>query len=176
MELQLEPQPQSRESKSGVSRKLLTGALAGVAGTVAMSAFMAAAYRAGALGEPPPKKLVRRTINRLGFGTPKPVPLGVATAIAHLGFGASMGALFGVLPRASRRVPLLPESSSARGALFGLAVWATSYAGWIPKLGLMPSPEDDRPGRPTSMVLAHLIYGAVLGRAFRSLPTEGARS
>ncbi len=168
-------EPESNgNSRSEVPRKLLTGALAGVAGTVVMSAFMAAAQRAGALGEPPPKKLVRRTINRLGFGTPKPVPLGVATAIAHLGFGASMGALFGVLPRASRE-PLLPDSPAARGALFGLAVWATSYAGWIPKLGLMPSPENDRPGRPTSMVLAHLIYGAVLGRAFRSLPTEGAR-
>lgn len=72
----MEPEPKS-ESRSEAARKLLTGALAGVAGTVVMSAFMAAAHRAGALGEPPPKKLVRRTINRLGFGTPKRVSLGL---------------------------------------------------------------------------------------------------
>ena len=123
---------------------MIAGAAAGVAGTVVMSAFMAAAHRAGALGEPPPKKLVRRTINRLGFGTPSPVPLGVATVLAHLGFGASMGALFGALPSSSS-IPVLRSVASSpvsRGALFGFAVWATSYAGWIPKLGLMPPPQS----------------------------------
>ena len=67
-------------------------------------------------------------------------------------------------------------------ALFGIAVWAVSYAGWVPKLGLMQPPSRDRPGRPTAMILAHLVYGATLG-ALRSgmesktapLPEQGRR-
>ena len=32
---------------------------------------------------------------------------------------------------------------------------------------LMPMPQDDRPGRPTSMVIAHWVYGASLAAAAR---------
>ena len=43
------------------------------------------------------------------------------------------------------------------------SVWIASYVGWVPAAGLMPRPSRDRPGRPTSMVLAHWIFGGTLG-------------
>src|SRR5687768_3494177 len=67
--------------------------------------------------------------------------------VLHLGFGAAAGAL---------RAALAPRSS---GVAFGLGVWAASYAGWAPALGLMPPPTRDRPGRPATMIIAHVIYG-----------------
>lgn len=119
-----------------------------------MSATMGLAQAGGLLGEPPPRKLTRRLWRRVGR-TPSRRTLNVTTTLAHLGFGAGAGVLYALLPPAVRSAP--------RGALFGLGIWATSYAGWIPALGLMKRPKRDRPGRPTSMVLSHLVYGAVLG-------------
>ncbi|MFO0618822.1 MAG: hypothetical protein U0414_39900 [Polyangiaceae bacterium] len=83
----------------------------------------------------------------------------VATLVAHLGFGAGLGALYAVL-RKHRLVPRHP----ATGAAFGALVWLSSYAGWVPKLGIMPPPSKDRPFRPSVMLLAHLVYGASLER------------
>lgn len=73
-----------------------------------------------------------------------------------------MGSVFALLP-ASRQTTL-------GGASFGLAVWASNYAGWLPKAGLMPKPRHDRPGRPTSMIAAHVAYGATLAAVYRQLP------
>jgi hypothetical protein len=84
---------------------------------------------------------------------------GVVAAIAHLGFGMGAGALFGMLH--SKRSGVL--RAALTGAGFGTAVWATSYYGWVPALGLMREPHDDRPFRPTAMVAGHIVYGSVLG-------------
>ena len=46
---------------------------------------------------------------------------------------------------------------------FGLGVWAVSYLGWIPALGLLPPPYRDNPRRAWTTLTAHLVYGAVLG-------------
>lgn len=89
--------------------------------------------------------------------------LDVATTVMHFGYGAGCGAVFGLAaPRFQTR--------GARGLVglgFGAAVWAASYAAWIPALGLMPTPPKDQPLRPTVMVLAHLIFGALLGLGYR---------
>ena len=60
------------------------------------------------------------------------------------------------------------------GAVYGLGVWAVSYKGWIPALGILPPPERDRPGRPVIMVAAHVVYGLVLGALVRAPETLGA--
>ena len=142
--------------------RLLAGATAGLAATATMTGALALAKAAGLLGEPPPHKLTRKILAVVG---PRPKRGGlahhVATLAAHVGYGVAMGMIYGLLPRRVSRVPA--------GAAFGLAVWAGSYMGWIPKLGLMPPPSRDRPGRPTAMILAHLVYGATLGGARRRL-------
>lgn len=152
------------QAKHERSASVARGAAAGIFGTITMSALMALAKKSGALGEPPPRKLVRRTLNRLlplNFDRRK-TQVDVASWAAHLGFGAAMGGLFALLARGRR--PSLPA-----GVLFGLGVWTVSYVGVIPKLGLMAPPKDDRPGRPTAMVLAHVVYGGTLAAALRAL-------
>lgn len=139
----------------------LEGAAAGVVGTLTMSSLMALARTTGILGEPPPMKLTRRLARYVGLPEPEGAELVAASALAHLGFGALTGILFGALPLRQRRAPLA-------GAAFGLGVWALSYAGWIPRLALMRPPSRDRPGRPTAMAAAHVVYGMTMSAVLRS--------
>jgi uncharacterized membrane protein YagU involved in acid resistance len=134
------------------------GALSGALATAAMSLFMAAARRAHWLGTPPPKKLTDRLLRRMGLPA-RSHHRWAMTAVNHLVFGAMAGMPFAFL---SRRL----ESEAARlaaGGLYGVAVWAAMYQGVLPALGVMPEPRSDRPGRPMSMAIAHLIYGGALG-------------
>jgi hypothetical protein len=135
------------------------GALDGIAATIAMSGGMWAAARAGWLGRPPPEAIVDRALGAAGA---RDVPREASRALAgaaHLGFGAAAGAIFAAARRRSRP----PAVAALEGALFGALVWTVSYAGWVPALGILPSPQRDREGRPTAMFLSHLVFGATLG-------------
>jgi putative membrane protein len=43
----------------------------------------------------------------------------------------------------------------------GSLVWAGSYLGWLPALGLRQSATRDYPSRNIQMIAAHLVWGAV---------------
>ena len=133
-------------------------ATAGAIATVAMSTVMVAGDRSGLMGEQPPTLVSRHALRKLGIGKPRQDGPRLAP-LAHLGFGAAGGTLFGL---SRRLVPDLPRY--LHGVLFGLGVWAVSYKGWIPALRILPPPERDRPGRPVVMVAAHVVYGLVLAR------------
>jgi hypothetical protein len=131
-----------------------------------MSAVMVAGDRGGLMGEPPPTLIARTTLRKAGVDRPSEAA-GILAPLAHLGFGTAAGAAFGILARSVPRVP-----SRLLGVVFGLAIWAVSYKGWIPALGILPPPEDDRPGRPAVMIAAHVIYGLVLGSLVGVGPPE----
>lgn len=137
-------------------RLAAAGAASGVVATFPMTAVMLAAQRLGALGRFPPTRIASAGLDAAGaHGSPRPVRRAAGAAL-HLAVGAALGALYAWgSARLGRRGPLA-------GAAFGTAVWAGSYAGWIPALGILPPPHQDRPGRPASMILAHWVYGAAL--------------
>lgn len=118
---------------------------------------MLGARRAGLMGKMPPAQIVEKSLDDLGVRRSKWQDQ-VMAGVAHLGFGMASGALFGVL---DRRLEL--KSRVTGGMAFGTLVYALSYFGWVPALGFLPQPPRDRPGRPTSMFLSHLVYGATLG-------------
>jgi NAD(P)-dependent dehydrogenase (short-subunit alcohol dehydrogenase family) len=126
-----------------------------------MSLVMLAGKRLGVLGEPPPRRITRRLTGALGPLRPRGRALDLAALGAHFAFGASMGLVYGLLPKRAQ--------NPAGGGLYGLAVWATNYAGWLPQFGLMPEPSRDRRGRPTAMIVAHWVFGRALTRAYRAL-------
>lgn len=144
--------------------RLLSGAAAGVAATAAISLFMLGAKKLGALGEPPPRRIVRRLLSPLGPLAPRGKALDATALVAHFAFGASVGTLFAALPARAR--------SQGGGTLFGAGVWAANYAGFLPQAGLMPPARRDRPARPASMLAAHLVYGAALAAVHRQLWSE----
>lgn len=143
----------SSSMRSRLENVLLGGA-AGIAATAAMSLVMLAGKRIGALGEPPPRRLTRRLLAPLGAIAPSGSRLYAAALGAHFGFGAAMGGVWGFLPERLQ--------TNSCGLVFGFGVWATNYAGWLPAVGLMPPPSKDRLGRPTTMLVAHLVYGGAL--------------
>ncbi len=138
------------------STTLIDGIRDGAIATAAMSAVMLAGDRAGLMPEPPPTTITRDALEEVGVD--RPALIAVAAPAAHLAFGALGGALYVALRR------VLPGPGWLLGILFGLSVWAVSYKGWIPGLGILPPPEHDRPGRPAVMIAAHVVYGIVLGR------------
>jgi hypothetical protein len=139
-------------------RTLLRGALAGLAATAAMSAVMFAARKAGVMGKMPPERITEAGLHTLGIRTSERAE-NMVSSLAHMGYGAGGGALFAAIDGDRR----LPAPGPIAGAIFGFAAWVVSYAGWIPAFGIMPPPQRDRRRRPAAMILAHLVYGSMLG-------------
>ncbi len=131
---------------------VVRGALAGVVATGAMSALMLALRRQ--VGEQPPDAIVEHAARGVG-ATPTEREADAAANLLHLAFGAGIGGAYALLPRVGPPV--------ARGVVTALGVYAVSYQGWIPALGILPPATQDRPGRPAVMAAAHVVYGAVLG-------------
>ena len=152
------------------TRAVLTGAGAGVAATVVMTGVMLGLQRAGLLGRMPPRLIVEHALARFGIrrhtsrGTRKAL-----TLAAHIGFGASQGALYALGHTIAAKRGHAAHPTLTTGIPFALAVWAVNYAGWIPQVGIMPPPSRDRMGRPTSMILAHVVYGAALATVLRRM-------
>lgn len=77
--------------------------------------------------------------------------------LAHLGYGTSAGVIYQLLVAPTN----LPRMSS--GMVFGFAVWAGSYLGYLPALGIRRSAKEDPWERNFTMIASHLTWGAVLG-------------
>ncbi|HKV85437.1 MAG TPA: DUF6789 family protein [Ktedonobacterales bacterium] len=154
-------------------RAAVDGAIGGLAGTVPMSAAMLAARRLGLLGRQPPERITQKVFFRGRRRAGSQKPRNMLATVLHFAFGGMAGAVYGV---AQRRLPWR-VSPILTGALFGTLLWASSYMGWIPALGLMPHAKHDRPDRRVIMVVAHWIFGATLGAVVgwlgRAAPDRG---
>ena len=74
--------------------------------------------------------------------------------IAHYAFGGVAGAIYGVVgPRRAR---------PAGGVAYAGAIWAISFLGVFPRVGLMPRPSRDDTGRQVILAADHLVYGLTL--------------
>lgn len=154
---------------SGVPRTAVQGMVTGAVATVPMSAVMLVAGRTGAMGKQPPERVTEKAMDAAGVDDASESEEHVTASVAHVAFGAGGGAAFALL---HRRLDL-PVPTVVQGVAFGLAVWATSYQGWIPALRILPPADDDRPGRQRAMIAAHIVYGGVLG-AVESRLAQGA--
>jgi len=156
--------PLGRSAGERIFRAAAVGAGAGTVATLAMSSLMLAAKAAGLLGSLPPEKITAYLLDRAGIRQSRKTQF-VLASFNHFVFGAGGGAVFGVAHLVLPRTLSLPL-----GLAFGSGIWALSYGGWIPALGIMPPPSRDRPGRPPAMLAAHLVYGGVLGAIFSHIP------
>src|SRR3712207_2943075 len=149
-----------------LARAAMNGSIAGAVATTTMTMFMRATQRVGFYQkELPPTKVTRAATKTLGlqrFVSAEQET--VLTGIGHWAFGMVGGALFGIASRATDRVPALPG-----GLMFGLLVWAVSYMGWVPALGILPQPWNQRAAHGLMPLYAHVVYGATLGWVFRRL-------
>jgi Na+/proline symporter len=79
---------------------------------------------------------------------------------AHFFYGAAAGALIAFT--GTRHGP-------TTGATAGAAVWAASYLGWIPALGVLRQAGEHPAQRNALMIGVHLIWGMATTLAIREL-------
>lgn len=143
-------------------------ALAGFIATVPMTAAMYLASRFLLRKRQPllePGRITDVTLNRSrvhGSSAIDEMPDKVQLA-AHFAFGAGIGAVYPIVE------PSIPLPEKYRGPAFGLAVYAASYAAWIPWLEILPPPQRRPVGRNLLLIAAHLVWGASLDLTYRSL-------
>jgi uncharacterized membrane protein YagU involved in acid resistance len=136
----------------------VVGALAGLAATIPMTAVMLLIQRLLPPAEQTPQEpemITRELLGRAGLHrhVDKRQQRWFAAA-AHFGYGMVCGTVY---PWTARRVSLLPP---LRGPVYGLAVWAAGYAGWLPAMHILPPPTQRPLGRNLLLITAHLVWGA----------------
>jgi hypothetical protein len=151
-----------------VVREILQGALAGLTATVPMTGAMELGHRRLPRHERyplPPRQITMKVANSAGIAQhfTEEQKTGL-TLVAHFAYGASMGALYGLLTR---------QNASAKTALpFGLAVWAGSYLGLLPGLGIL-KPATQHPLRRNALMIgAHVVWGLSLAGTLRAIQPQ----
>jgi uncharacterized membrane protein YagU involved in acid resistance len=140
----------------------ITGGAAGLAATIPMTAVMLLAHRTIPEEERrrlPPKQITEKVATEV-----KAEPLIdtearsiAATSLGHIGYGTVCGAIYGLV---EQRIPI---PGAAKGIIFGVGVWAGSYLGWLPAVGIRPRADHRPESENRMMIAAHIVYGAVLG-------------
>ncbi|GES04505.1 hypothetical protein Acor_65730 [Acrocarpospora corrugata] len=128
--------------------------------TAAMSVVMLAGRRFGVMEEHPPKHITRALMPGPAH-RPKPGE-NVLSFLSHFGFGAVAGSAFAAVARGYR-------TSAPIGTAYGLAIWLSSYGGWVPSLGILPPISRDYRGRQWVMAVSHVVYGATLAYTLKRL-------
>ena len=156
-------------------RQLLYGLLSGLCATAPMTMVMVIVHRMlpGHEQHPlPPYEITMRASGNEGgdrdAGGARDEDqdrVGLAL-ISHFAFGAGAGAVYSLLAKA------IPLSGAPAGAVYGLVVWGVNYLGVLPVTGLYRAPDYEPPRRHAMMILAHLVWGSVLGLLFRKLAQE----
>jgi putative membrane protein len=167
----------------------LAGALAGVAGALAMNLFQRLAAQTGAGREaddatigwprtgrgPQPAQAIgnasddatARVANAalavVGYQLTDPRARQMAGEFVHLAFGAINGAAYGLAAE------LDPRVTAATGVPFGVSVWAAADEGVVPALGLSRGPREASAGLLAYGFLSHCIYGLTTELVRRSL-------
>lgn len=166
-----------------LSRTLLSGAAAGLAGSLAMDAVNA--LWASGSGKPICKvqhgsrpdvaEAQQKVPQRTETATEKaadaltstvtdrdlsPREKDLGARAVHYSYGIVMGAAYGLLAD-GRRKPLL------HGVGYGLILWAGGILAALPALGLSAPPGRYRKSHHALGILGHLAYGALLGTTYR---------
>lgn len=151
------------------AQTLVGGAVAGAKAGAMASLPMGASMHVGRLATQTPSRAAFSAVTRaletkLGVELAEK-PHAVAAWAGHVGYGAAAGAVFGaatsLLPQQARTT----GASTVLGALFGVAVWAVSYAGWLPKARVLPAAKHSSTAFNAVNIGSHVLWGAGVGAA-----------
>ena len=153
-----DPQPADLKLRG----RLLIGALAGIAGTFVMTAAMSRLHRRLPEAERyplTPREIVDSVAGKADASLSDEAALDLTTA-GHFAYGAACGSLIAAAN---------PRIGPFTGALAGAGVWAASYLGWIPGVGIL-KPATLHPRRRNALMIGvHLLWGAAASLAMREL-------
>ena len=160
---------------AGILDRLVRGAAAGFAGTLALQAMRTASEATLPATMPPIRQdpgdfMVEKMEEALPPSVtsriPAPVEVGAAKGIAA-GYGVTAGAVYGVLR---------PQSGNVLvdGIALGVGTWAAGYLGWLPALGLLPPLEEQNVPETFGPVIRHALFGIAVVAAHRALSSRSA--
>jgi hypothetical protein len=90
----------------------------------------------------------------------------------HFAYGTAVGMVYALTRERLKLADPLPA-----GPLFGVALWAFGYVGWLPATGLYPPPTAEPKRRVATLIAAHLIYGTATAAVLHVLsPADHMRS
>jgi len=142
--------------------RLLIGAIAGFAGTLAMTSAMRRMHEKLPPAERyplTPREIVDSSAEKAGVVLSNEAAKDITTA-SHFLYGAASAALLG-----AANVMLGPVS----GGIGGVGIWLGSYMGWIPGLAIL-KPATEHPARRNLLMIgAHVVWGVATARAMREL-------
>jgi len=127
----------------------------GTVAAMAMSGMRELTISLGLVDRPPPDEIADEGVPALFAAIPARYRDG-AIELAHWGYGAGMGVVYGLTPRALRRRRWF-------GPLFGLGIWAFFERIVVPTLRLRRA--GQRPlGERVATVADHLLYGVIVSQ------------
>lgn len=147
---------------SPLRSRLLIGAIAGIAGTLAMTSAMARLHRRLPPAEryPLPPREIVETLAANGGASLDDEAAKDVTTVAHFAYGAAAGAAIGAAT---------VRPGPGAGAAAGIAIWMASYLGWLPGTGILKPATLHPPRRNALMIGAHVVWGLATARAMREL-------
>jgi hypothetical protein len=153
-----------------VAGRALTGAAAGLAGTIVMHPLMQATSSkfpgsAAPIRQHPGEFMVEQAHRALPDEIRGRVPEVVKKTAAQslgLGYGMTFGALYGLVRRRG-------GNTLVDGAALGLVSWAVGYLGWLPATKLMPPVHKQRPQQVIMPILQHVAFGIVAVAAVQAV-------
>ena len=150
-------------------RRILAGLVGGAVGTVFMTMAMKKMHRQLPRKDRyplPPRRVTMELAEKSGLGPPRRETNRKAlTRVTHYAFGTGMGAVYSIIAPRTRWAPVVAALP------FGLAVWAGSYLGWLPALGLHPPATQESAPRNALMIASHFIWAGTIGATVAGLAT-----
>jgi uncharacterized membrane protein YagU involved in acid resistance len=155
--------------------EVLAGAMAGFVATVPMTATMLVVDRLLPRWQRTrlePRRIMDDMLHRAGLQDDLNERERLSASIAaHFAFGTAVGAPYTLLDE------VMPLPRGLRGPAYGLLVWASSYAGWLPAIGTLPPPQRRPAGRNLLLIASHLVWGATTEAVSEMfVPKVGAQS
>jgi putative membrane protein len=137
--------------KKSLAKGLIAGLIGGLVATAAKT-FAERMFPPRSHGEPKPPDLLTERVARHEL---TPAMKTAATEAIHWGFGATVGAAYGVMAE------YYPAATAKEGASFGLAVGTLIHEGALPAIGLSADHGDETLRERTSEMTSHVVYGVV---------------
>lgn len=131
--------------QKSLAKGLVAGLIGGLVGTLAKT-LAERMFPPRTHGEPDPAE-------RVAGHALDPDTRAIMAEGIHWGFGAAVGAAYGVLAE------YFPAATARQGASFGMALEALTHETAFPALGLSAEPEDETVRERASEITSHVVYG-----------------
>jgi hypothetical protein len=153
-----------------VMKRIALGAVAGLAGTMALQQIRTQTAKALPETVPPMRGdpgevMVGQAEDLLPEETREQIPSSVETAAAKslaLGYGMTAGAIYGALLADGDQV-------IASGIALGVGTWAVGYLGWLPALEIMPPVQQQETEQVVMPIAQHIAFGIATAATYRWL-------